>query len=112
MSRRVVIQPRAIRDIDDACCYLNEHYSPAAVDAWYDGCLTAIESLALNPERCQVAREAANFGVELRQLIYRRYRSTYRILFVIRDEVVRIVCVRHAARDRLTVKDLPAEDLP
>ncbi len=111
MSHRVIVQPRAWRDISEACDYLAEHYSAASVEAWYEGCMQAIESLAIHPERCQVARESPQLGVDLRQLLYRRYRSVYRVLFVIRDDHVRVVCVRHSARDKLTRQDLPAEDL-
>jgi plasmid stabilization system protein ParE len=111
MTYRVVLQPRALRDIDETCIYLAERYSRESAEAWYDGCLQAIQSLSQNPDRCQMAREAQKLGVDLRQRLYRRYRSTYRVLFVIRGEAVRIVCVRHASRDRLTRKDVSAEDL-
>ena len=112
MSRHVILQPRAWRDISEICDYLGQHYTSASVEAWYEGCIDAINSLARQPERCQVARESAKLGVELRQMLYRRYRSVYRILFVIRNEDVRVVCVRHSARDHLTPRDLPAEDMP
>lgn len=87
-------------------------YSAESVEAWYNGCIDAINSLANHAERCQIAHESAKLGVELRQLLYRRHRSVYRILFVIRENACRVVCVRHAARRSLTRKELPPEDIP
>jgi plasmid stabilization system protein ParE len=112
MSLRVIIQPPAWRDISETCDYLAKHYSSASVEAWYDDCIYAINSLSQNPERCQIARESAKVGVELRQLLYRRYRSVHRILFVIQADAVRVLCVRHSARDEVTREDLSAEDAP
>jgi plasmid stabilization system protein ParE len=112
MTPRLIIQPRAWRDISEICDFLGTHYPASTVEAWYEGCIQAIQSLATNPERCQIAREALKLDVDLRQLLYRRYRSIYRILFVIRDGAVRVVCVRHAARDEMRSEDLPAEDRP
>lgn len=106
MTYRVIVQPRALADVDDAYMYLAETYSPQAAMAWYVGCMSAIESLSGQPQRCQIARESATIGAEVRQLIYRRYRSVHRILFAIRDDAVRILCVRHAARDDVTAEDL------
>ena len=52
MNYRVIIQPRAWRDITEIVEYLAAHYSAAAVEAWYDGCIWAIDSLKSSPERC------------------------------------------------------------
>ncbi len=112
MTYRVIVQPPAWGDISDTCDYLAKHYSATSVEAWYNACMRAIGSLATHPERCQIARESESLGVELRQLLFRRYRSVYRILFVLRDDSVRVVCVRHSARDELKKEDLPTEDAP
>ena len=106
MSYRVVIQPPAFDDLDETLTYLTKHYSPATAAAWYDGCLTAIESLAENPERCSRARESIKLGIEIRQLLYRRHRSVYRILFTLRENSVRVLYVRHSARDDMTPREL------
>ena len=106
MSHRVIIQPSAFDDLDETLTYLTKHYSPATVSAWYDGCSAAIESLAENPERCSRARESDKLGVEIRQLLYRRHRSVHRILFTLRENSVRVLYVRHSARDDMTPRDL------
>jgi plasmid stabilization system protein ParE len=108
MIYRVITQPRAFADINETCDYLARRYSSAAAYAWYAGCSGAIDSLAQQPHRCQLARESAKLGIELRQLLYRRRRNVHRILFTIEDDVVRILCVRHSARDELTAEDIGA----
>ena len=112
MIRRVIVQPPASRDIDDICTFLAGRCSATAVEAWYNGCMQAIRSLATNAERCSRARESARLGVDLRQLLYRRHQSVHRLLFVIRDDAVRVVHIRHSARAEMTLEDLPAEDRP
>jgi plasmid stabilization system protein ParE len=106
MSYRVIIQPSAFDDLDETLTYLTKHYSPATAAAWYDGCLAAIESLTESPERCSRARESGKLGVEIRQLLYRRHQSVYRILFTLRENSVRVLYVRHSARDDMTPRDL------
>jgi plasmid stabilization system protein ParE len=106
MKYRVVIQPSAFNDLDETLTFLKKHYSPATAAAWYDGCLTAIESLAESPERCSRARESDKLGVEIRELLYGRYRSVYRILFTLRENSVPVLYVRHSARDDMTPHEL------
>ncbi|WP_428306006.1 type II toxin-antitoxin system RelE/ParE family toxin [Lacipirellula sp.] len=106
MTYRVIIQPSAFADLEETLDYLAKHYSSASSEAWYEGCLVAIESLAENPHRCPLAKESAKIGVEIRQCLYRRHRSVYRILFTIRDDAVRVLYVRHSARDDMTPRDL------
>lgn len=52
------------------------------------------------PRRCAIAREDALFSQEIRQLLYGRGKSTYRILFTVLDDqptpTVRILHVRNA----------------
>lgn len=108
MSYRVVIQPLAFDDLEETLTYLSKHYSPATAAAWYEGCLAAIESLAENPERCSRARESDKLSVEIRQLLYRRHRSVYRILFTLQENSVRVLYVRHSARDDTTPRELGA----
>jgi plasmid stabilization system protein ParE len=69
---------------------------------WYDGLLTAIASLKQMPKRCAVAREDEFLSLEVRQLLYGKGRSTYRIVFTILDgpgvATVRILSIRHSSQ--------------
>jgi len=57
------------------------------------------------PNCCPLARESAYFSQEIRQLLYGKGRSAYRILFTVLDNqaipTVRILHVRHATQKTL-----------
>jgi plasmid stabilization system protein ParE len=69
-----------------------------AAERWLDGIEDAILSLREFPNRCPLARESREFPEEIRQFLYGRRAGKYRILFVIRNDEVRILHVRHGAR--------------
>jgi hypothetical protein len=54
------------------------------------------------PSRCSLAFENNFFSEEIRQLIYGKGRSAYRILFTIADDTVQVLFVRHAAQKPLS----------
>ncbi len=95
---------RADADIEVAIAWLRQG-SVAAAARWHAGVLTAVRSLENNPERCPLADEAGDLGVELRPLLFGRRRGVYRILFTLDDQTVTIHGVRHAAQDRLSSID-------
>ena len=104
MRYRVEISDVAQAEADAAYLWISQ-FSPDRAAKWYDGLLTAIESLSEFPLRCPIAPENDRFAPELRQLIYGRITSAYRILFTIfespdpsEDPEVRILHVRHGAR--------------
>lgn len=71
--------------------------SPAAAVRWFFGIRAAAMGLAALPRRCALAAESRAFGREVRQLVY----GSYRVLYEIDADVVRILHVRHGARRRL-----------
>ena len=73
---------------------------------WRAGLLARVAALEQSPDRCPLADEAADLGLDLRELLYGRLRRVYRILFTIDGSVVHIHCVRHAAQDRLKPGDV------
>jgi plasmid stabilization system protein ParE len=108
MKYRLIIQPPAFADLDEACAWLAER-SPAAAAHWLEGLLDAIHTLESNPERCALAPENDYVGYEIRQFLYRRRRTVYRVLFTIQGGAVRILHVRHAARQFLAPDEFPDE---
>lgn len=95
-------------DIDEAYAHFVQTSGESIADAWQDGLYAAIARLATTP-RLQVAPESRRFGLEIRQLVYRRRSGSpaYRVLFVIveaEDEppFVRILHGRHGARRPMT----------
>jgi plasmid stabilization system protein ParE len=59
--------------------------------------LNAAQALEEFPHRCPLAPESGA-ELEIRQLIYRRYR----VLFTVAGDTVYILHIRHSARQRLT----------
>jgi plasmid stabilization system protein ParE len=100
MKFRVIIQPPARRDIEAAFLYLNER-APVAAQRWLEGIEEAIASLEFMPRRCAVAPESKDFPEEIYHHFYGKRRGIYRILFVIRGDEVRVLHVRHGARDTM-----------
>ena len=105
MSHTIDIFPRAMADIRAAVAWRGRH-SVASAARLHAGLLTAIRSLGNSPERCPLADEAADLGLELRELLYGRRRSVYRILFTIEGQTVNVLRIRHAAQDRLSGSDI------
>ena len=107
MNYRVILQPRANRDIDGAVEWLASHSERTAFQ-WFNGIEAALSSLATNPERCALAAESELFPNPVRELLYGKRRGTYRILFTIESEEVHVIAVRHGARRHL---EGPDEDM-
>lgn len=103
---QVLLQARAAADVRQTMTWLTEHVSRASAARWHARVEAALESLANNPERCAVADEATDLGVDLRELLVGRRPHVYRILFTIDGNTVNVHRIRHAAQDRLGEGDV------
>lgn len=101
MTYRVVLADNAIAEIMAAFAWIREE-SPTNADNWFNGLTATIDSLKTFPERCAVAPESTSIAVELRHLIYGRYR----VIFTISDSTVSILHLRHSSRDYLTANEI------
>lgn len=107
MAYRVDISPSALQDAEDAYLWIKKR-APMRAGAWYEGLLEAIYGLERMPARCPVAPESEDLGLTIRQLLYGKKGSVYRILFAIGcddstgEDVVRIFRIRHSARLKAT----------
>jgi plasmid stabilization system protein ParE len=108
MSYRVIIQPSALKDLDEAYTWLAER-SPTMAARWFNRLLDAVNSLARSPEFCGLAAESEYVGREIRQLLYGRRPGVYRVLFVIDGKEVQVLHIRYAARSFLTPEELQGE---
>jgi plasmid stabilization system protein ParE len=97
---RVIIQPPAAAEMDDAYLWITER-APDSATKWFNELEAAISSLNDLPQRCPLAEESKAFDVEIRQLIYGKRVGAYRILFTIIGDTVHILHVRHGRRKRL-----------
>jgi plasmid stabilization system protein ParE len=98
MVYEVELSARARRDAEEAYLYIARDW-PSRAKRWYLRLLDAVESLSRHPQRCGLAPEGDDLGIELRQLLYGRRAGKYRILFEIRGEIVYVHHIRHGARD-------------
>ncbi len=109
MKYRLIIQPPAFEDLDVAYQWIYQR-APEAAIGWFNGFVDALNSLSEFPERCGLAPENDAVEPEIRQLLYGRRGGVYRALFTITGTSVRVLHVRHAARETLSAEEL-AEDL-
>lgn len=94
----VVFAPTAQEDLETVVAWLNEQ-APEMVAEWITALRADINTLQLMPERCPYAPENGLWGDEqLRQLLFQKYPSQYRIIFTIHKNTVRILNIRHSAR--------------
>src|SRR4051812_20287185 len=90
------VQPtaQAEADIDRIFAWLSER-SPDGARRWYEAFLDAAERLTSSPESFALAPEDDEFDEDLRSVLFStRKGRTYRALFVVRGDVVQILCVR------------------
>lgn len=97
---RVIIQPSASAEMEEAFLWIAEQNPEAAV-YWFHGLEEAIRGLESMPERFPLAPENDAFREEIRRLIYGRRTGRYRVFFTIRGDSVHVLHVRHGARDYL-----------
>jgi plasmid stabilization system protein ParE len=79
MAYRVDISPSALQDAEDAYLWIKLR-APRRAGSWYEGLLDAIYGLEQMPARCPIAPESEDLGITIRQLLYGKKRSVYRIL--------------------------------
>jgi plasmid stabilization system protein ParE len=97
---------RAYADLDGLFAFISRSVNAASATKWRNGLMAKVDTLAQNPERYPLADDAADLGLELREMLYGRHRHIYRILFTIDGQTVNIHRVRHAAQDRLSPGDV------
>ena len=102
---RLFIQPPALDDLDEAYQWIRDR-TPEAAARWFDGFVEALHSLRTNPERCGLAPENDAVRPEIRQILYGRRNGVFRALFTVVGSDVRVLHIRHAARQAMTAEEL------
>jgi plasmid stabilization system protein ParE len=106
---RLIIQPPALDDLDQAYQWIKER-SPEAAVRWFNDFVEALNSATKTPERCGLAPENSAVQPEIRQFLSGRRSGVYRALFTITGNEVRVLHVRHAARRTMTAEELTDDD--
>ncbi|MCC5643168.1 type II toxin-antitoxin system RelE/ParE family toxin [uncultured Nostoc sp.] len=100
MSYQVLIQPTAFQEIEMSYRWMCDNLSAEVANNWYYELQDAIASLQEFPNRCSIAPEVAVIGREIRQLWVGKRRK-YRVLFVVEEDIVAILHVRHSRQSYL-----------
>jgi plasmid stabilization system protein ParE len=102
MTYRVVVQPKAERDIGQAAHYIFEQSkSKTTALRWVRRIRAKIDTLKSQPLRCPVDPDSVAYGTEVRVLLFGKERGRFRILFSIQSNTVHILTVRHAAQQSI-----------
>ncbi len=107
---QLIIQPPAFDDLDEAYQWIKAR-SPEAAAKWFNGFVEALNSLTTAPERCSLAPENDAVEPEIRQLLYGRRGGVYRALFTITGSQIRVLHIRHAARQSMLPEDISSDEL-
>ncbi len=105
MACQVNLSARAEADIEGILARL-QTTAPVAMVGWYTRLMVVVQTLENHPIRCPLAAEAATLGFELRELLFGKRRSTFRILFRIDGDVVNVLHIRRASRGPVIPADL------
>ncbi|NJL83272.1 MAG: type II toxin-antitoxin system RelE/ParE family toxin [Chloroflexaceae bacterium] len=105
MTFQIELTSIAAVQIEQAYLWYQER-NPEFADRWFRGLMNAIATLQEKPQRCALALEHKIFSEEVRQLLYGKAKSVYRVLFTIRDATVYILYVRHSSQALLTLSSL------
>ena len=107
MAFTVVLRRRAQADIIRHREWLEATHGLRRADRWRVGLLTKIiPALETDPHRYPQAHEAADLGVDLREMLHGRRPHVYRVLFTIDEQTVNIQYIRHASQDLLATGDI------
>ncbi len=106
MKYRVRLAAKAEADVDRVLRWFHEQQAAIAGGRWFARFMGTIDTLETHPERCGVADESEELGVEIRELLFGKRHGVYRILFQIDGKTVQILRVWHGARDRVSTEDL------
>jgi plasmid stabilization system protein ParE len=101
MAYRIEFSRRAEVDVEEAFLYIHAD-SPLNAIAWRRGLQEELRPLQRSPESFPFAPEEHDLRIELRQMLYGRYR----VLYQVRGSTVYVLTVRHGARRFLTSDDV------
>lgn len=96
MTYSVHVLPTARDDIASVVAYVTEH-SPEAAEEWLRDLLRRVAELEEMPRSFPPARERDDWGIDLRQVIFK----AHRIIFDVEGDEVHVFHVRHVRQDNI-----------
>ena len=104
MTFLVRVTEAAFEDLAEIGHWILSEGAPEAAERWIAEVLQSLGSLAEMPSRCPLAPENAEFDRGIRHLLL----GDYRALYVVQDEEVVVLHVRHGRRQVATLYELAA----
>ena len=105
MSYRIELSREAKRDLWGYYQFASQHSVPDAL-RWMERFEAAISTLGERPERCSLSRESRRMKVELRDFLFGKRPSVYRVVFLIDRDTVRVLRICRSQRGTLSVDDI------
>jgi plasmid stabilization system protein ParE len=106
MKYTLRITHEAVADADSIYNWLAQS-SPSGAVRWFEAFLDAVSRVRGDPLSCGSAHEGPNLGVDIRERLFRTRRDkTYRLLFKIDGNQIRILRVRTPGQAPLRPDDL------
>ncbi len=103
---RVVLQRLAVADLQEAYEWAARR-APRTAERWLRRFEEALQTLDRNPQRCPLAREHGKVEGELREFLFGKPPSVFRVVFTIDQDTVRILrSIRRAQRRFLTKQQI------
>lgn len=106
MKFKVRLTAKAEHDVEAALSWFESQSAAAAGARWMKQLMLRIATLESHPQRCALAVESHELGLEIRELGFGKRQGRYRLLFQIQDDTVFVVRVWHGGRDAVSTSDL------
>jgi plasmid stabilization system protein ParE len=106
MNYKLVYTERAKLDLNAAADFIAQN-APETAERWFNGFITALETLRRDADTYGRAPESDLCSVNVRQIIYRtKSRRPKRALYIVRGSTVYILAIRRPGQDLLTDEEL------
>lgn len=107
MAYQIIAELESEQDYASMYAYIWKRSEEGAAN-WKEAFLLGMKRLEANPHACGYAPEEAVFNCGLRQLIFHTKQGlNYRVLYIINDEIVRVLRVRGPGQPPLRRDELP-----
>ncbi len=109
MTFHVVVLDRARLDLDRLYDWIAAS-SPKGAERWLAQFEKAAATLGINPFVAPLVPESKSFDIEIRHILFRtKYGRTYRAIFTVVDDEIRILRVRGPGQPPIRPGDITAE---
>ena len=105
MTYQVIVTQRAKDDLRRYYLLAAEH-APETAARWLDRFESSLQTLATNPERCDLAPEDDLVDQTIRQFFFGKRAGRYRVLFSIENDQVLVLHIRRGTMDKAAEGDL------